>query len=153
MDFGAFFLFIAAAVYAVYVTIRLIACGERELRARLATRLAAVVLFLGFWGVWIYKAYYLNEGLVGACINSNVQEARSLLQKGADPNARWEDGTPSLAFAAEASAGRVSLIQLLLANGASVNSKDTRGRTPLWHAKQQGYEDAVKILSAAGGRD
>ena len=49
-------------------------------------------------------------------------------------------------------AAHTEIVRLLVAAGANVNIADRDGVTPLAHAKQPGYAEMVRILSAAGAR-
>mmetsp|Transcript_73122 Transcript_73122/g.202805 ORF Transcript_73122/g.202805 Transcript_73122/m.202805 type:complete len:362 (-) Transcript_73122:32-1117(-) len=74
---------------------------------------------------------------------------RTLLERGADVDARddWEE-TP-LHFAARA--GSVEVCDLLLNHGAEVNSMDSSDRTPLLAAAHAGAEGTCEYLLGHGG--
>ncbi|KAG3117546.1 hypothetical protein PI125_g3661 [Phytophthora idaei] len=57
---------------------------------------------------------------------------RELLRFGAPVNAKNKAGATALTFAA--AAGHLKACEILLDNGASLNSKDNEGRTPMYHA-------------------
>ncbi|NTU30798.1 ankyrin repeat domain-containing protein [Brevibacillus sp. HB1.1] len=44
------------------------------------------------------------------------------------------------------------MVQLLIDHGADVNIPDSEGKTPLYRAKERGYDEIVQILQKAGAR-
>jgi uncharacterized protein len=44
------------------------------------------------------------------------------------------------------------MVQLLIDHGADVNIPDSDGKTPLYHAKERGYDEIVQILEKAGAK-
>lgn len=79
---------------------------------------------------------YLTEKLVG--YNSPV-DAR-IGDKSSTP---WA-GFTALHFAAKY--GRAEIAEMLLTNGAAINSEDVAGKTPLRHAVREGKLDVVRVL-------
>ena len=79
-----------------------------------------------------------------AARNGKINEAKALLGKGADVNARNFYGRTPLHFASEE--GRNSLIRLLVEKGADVNAQDICKNTPLHLAASSGHVLAVKFL-------
>ncbi|KPN06455.1 ankyrin repeat domain-containing protein [Xanthomonas arboricola] len=67
----------------------------------------------------------------------------ALLDAGADPDARWDNGTTMLGW------GGVATARVLLAHGADPNARDIHGTTPL-HTASTG--EKVRVL-VAGGAD
>ena len=49
-----------------------------------------------------------------------------------------------------AALGKTNIVQILIANGATVNARDSNGRTPLMWASMQGQIEAVRVLLASG---
>jgi ankyrin repeat protein len=67
-----------------------------------------------------------------------------LLERGADANAKTDEGETALMIA---SAKRNSnIVKLLLDKGAEVNAKTTYGKTALWIASDNKHSDVVRIL-------
>jgi ankyrin repeat protein len=52
-----------------------------------------------------------------------------------------------------ASMGDTEKVQTLLAQGADVNAKDSRGCTALMWAKREGHKEIVRILKEAGAKE
>jgi ankyrin repeat protein len=69
-----------------------------------------------------------DTALIHAVSKKRIDQARFLLERGANVNARAKYGTP---LALAAGLGRLDYLQLLLEYGADVNMKDERGNTPL----------------------
>ena len=90
-----------------------------------------------------------------AAIFSHYEIAKLLISKGADVNARNDDGfTPLHQAAYSFSTGpqKIRTIELLIAKGANVNSKGESGGTPLDIANTWGREPAIAILRKHGGK-
>jgi len=68
----------------------------------------------------------------------------TLLEKGANVNAKDKDGTPALMLAAWLQ--NRDVVRLLLEKGADANAKDKYGRTALELADWAGHYDIVEIL-------
>ncbi len=73
---------------------------------------------------------------------------KKLLEKGADPNVRNEEGLTPLHIAAQKGQGKVA--DLLLSYGADVNARDYDGWTPLHWAVFWGKTEVVKVLLSHG---
>ena len=71
-----------------------------------------------------------------------------LLSRGADPNARQDDGTTALHLATRA--GRSRAVEHLLAAGAEADPLDDRGFSPLHSAAELGIIRLVDLLLEAG---
>lgn len=76
---------------------------------------------------------------------------RLLVSRGADPNARNQDGATALCWAAQ-SDGLHGLVAALVESGADVNIGDEEGNAPLSHATQHGARKNAEFLKAKGGR-
>lgn len=96
----------------------------------------------------------LNEQLLAAARKGDPALARTLLEKGADVNAKTRYGATPLSYACDR--GSVELVKLLIEKGANVDVKDTfYGATPIIWAAQKGHAEVVKVLLEKGakGRD
>lgn len=78
----------------------------------------------------------------------SVETIKLLLKKGADLNAKDNDGWHPLQLAAKR--GDVEIVRLLLENGAKVNATNDYGATALESAAYRGYVDIVKLLVENG---
>ena len=77
--------------------------------------------------------------------SENIDLARLLISKGATAEKTNRDLQTPLFFAVSR-----NMIQLLIDNGCLVNSRDTRGQTPLHRAVVQGQTDVVDALLSFG---
>ncbi len=77
-------------------------------------------------------------------IAATKEIAELLISKGADVNAKNENGQTPLFDAAVA--GHKEIVELLIANGANVNAKNDYGTTPLHNSKKE----IVELLIAKG---
>jgi len=75
---------------------------------------------------------------------------RLLLENGANPNIRADDGTTPLHAASYC--GNLDVVRLLLKSGADVEPDDVKGRTPLQTASEGGHHEVAKLLLDHGGR-
>ena len=91
--------------------------------------------------------------LLGAVSYGKVDVAKSLLEKGANVNERDPDGNTPLMIAA---AGNeylpypVPLVQVLIDARASLEARDSKGRTALHRAAAEGKTDVVGLLADSG---
>jgi ankyrin repeat protein len=73
----------------------------------------------------------------------------ALIDAGANVNAKYDDGSTALIYAAQH--GYARCVQVLAAHGANVNAKDNDGETALRLAF--GNPKVVAILKAAGAKE
>ncbi len=91
----------------------------------------------------------IEESLLDAAKNGDVEVVRTLLASGADPNEAAGDGMTALHWAAERGHAHVTL--LLLSGGADVEAKTRVGNyTPLHLASRRGSSSIARALLEAG---
>lgn len=90
-----------------------------------------------------------DQKLVKATLAGDIEGVKTALHKGADANARADNGWFSLACAARG--GHVDIVRLLLDAGADIHARPNQNSWyALDHAALQGHADVVVILLAAG---
>ncbi len=70
-----------------------------------------------------------------------------LLDRGADPNAKLNNGMTTLTLAV--ALGQTKSVKVLLAGGADVNEKMEKGMTVLMLAVREGHKEIVQLLKEA----
>lgn len=90
----------------------------------------------------------LDEALRRAAWADDVERARDLVAQGADVNAK--DSTQQSAYLVATSEGYLDLLRLTLANGATVDDKDSWNGTGLIRAAERGHALVVGELLQAG---
>lgn len=98
------------------------------------------------------RADDLNEELLAAVRQNNVEAVKALLAKGASVNAKSSYGQTPLFFAADR--GNLEIAKILLDKGVDVNAKDTFYNTTAvaWAANKQRVE-MVRLLLEKGASD
>jgi hypothetical protein len=87
--------------------------------------------------------------IIEAAEQGDLAKVRALLAEGANPDTRHREwGFTALHSAA--GTGNVELVELLLENGANVNTPDVTGATPLHEAAKRGHLKAAELLLAHG---
>jgi uncharacterized protein len=86
----------------------------------------------------------LNRDLIDAAWKNNVKAARTLIEAGADVNAK--DASEQSTFLIAASEGYLELLELTLDSGAKVGSLDSYRGTALIRAAERGHADIVGRL-------
>lgn len=94
-----------------------------------------------------------NEGrtaLLWAAATGKVSLAKQLISfnplKGANIRATNNRGKTALHLAVDCKSNRSAMVELLLQNGADVQSRSDGGWTPLHNAAEKGYEDVTSLL-------
>jgi uncharacterized protein len=90
----------------------------------------------------------LDQQMVEAAFICDLKRVRTLLSRGADPNARDADGRTPI-FSAVLG-GSVGLLGLLLETKADVNARDEHGATALHIAAQEVLPEAATLLIGRG---
>ena len=90
----------------------------------------------------------LDQQMAQAAFVCDLIRVRTLLARGADPDARDEDGRTPL-FSAVLG-GSVALLGLLLESKADVNARDSRGATALHVAAEEVLPEAATLLIGRG---
>ena len=98
---------------------------------------------------------YNGTGLIRAAHRGHVEVIRELLRTEMNVNHVNRLGWTALLEAIILGDGgprHTETVALLVAGGADVNLADSRGVSPLGHARQRGYREIAAILEAAGAR-
>ena len=91
----------------------------------------------------------LNDQLWEAARKGDAVAVKSLLDKGADVNARFRYGATALSYASDK--GHTEVVKILLERGADVNVRDTFYQsTPLEWAVSKGHTAIIKALLDKG---
>lgn len=90
-----------------------------------------------------------DKRLIRAAGDGDLELVRTLLESGADPNAK-EDGNFTALICA-AARGHVRVVETLLESGANLRAKTKRGRTAADIAIQEGQVEVIHLLRAAEG--
>jgi ankyrin repeat protein len=91
----------------------------------------------------------IEDDLLKAASNGEIEKVRSLLNKGAKVNAKDKDGVTALMWASEK--GQTEIVNILLSKGAEVNARENNsGMTALMVAAAEGHTAIVEALLAKG---
>ncbi len=91
-----------------------------------------------------------NPPLHVAIIIGNVEAARLLLDRGADPNLGDNENSNALHLAACGESREI--LDLILSRGVDINSKDDNGMTAVLFAGSRGRFELVRYLASKGGK-
>lgn len=86
--------------------------------------------------------------IISAAFNGDEATVRRLLDQGADPSEKQDNGVTGLHGAARG--GHENVVQLLLERGADASAQDQRGSCALHLAAQNKHERVVKLLLRQG---
>ena len=91
----------------------------------------------------------LDDQLIKAIQNNDLERCKTLISDGADVNAKndWHEQTP---LHNAAYYGHLKIAELLIKKGAKVNAKDSDGWTPLHKAAYKGHLEVAKLLIEKG---
>jgi hypothetical protein len=151
-EFFGFFL--AMGLLAACLVLILLALLPRRLRVRKFALLSIVpVAGMFLLMVWhLRQQFFLNEPMASAASAGNIDEVRSLLERGASPDS-WGVDCIETALVGAAGGGHTEIVQLLLDQGANPNLADYRGRTALALARGNGHKEIERALLKAGAKE
>ena len=112
--------------------------------ARLNMRLSGVPLLVACSLSVLFSQSYLDQDLLKMAREGQDALVRTLLNSGADINARDESGRTALMLAALG--GHVATVTSLLDAGADVEAKDDDGKTAHGLASEKGQNEIVQVL-------
>ena len=94
-----------------------------------------------------YKKEGLNTLLIEAAVAGNIENVKSLLKRGADVDARNENGSTAMMLAAWS--GHLDTVKYLVERGADPSLKNNNGETATMLAIKNGYKDIADYLNSA----
>ena len=86
--------------------------------------------------------------LTKAATEGYLKTAKLLIDKGAEVDARTNEGTSALMVAS--SGGYTKIVELLVNAGANAKIKNNMGYTAEMYAKEKGYTNIVQMLNKVG---
>ena len=89
-----------------------------------------------------------GKALIDAAMDGNFEKVKLLIEKGADIDAKDNDGVTALMYVSRA--GDLEIAKYLVENGADVNAKDKEGWSVLMEASYEGHLKVVKYLIENG---
>jgi quinoprotein dehydrogenase-associated probable ABC transporter substrate-binding protein len=98
---------------------------------------------------WLKDGADLNVELANAVNAHSEERVRLLLDRGADPNMRDNQGYAPIHHAARNR--YASLVALLADRGADVNARDSDGFTALLHAINRNHVPTIEMIAKKGG--
>jgi len=98
--------------------------------------------------VWSILVNAIEPNLIDAARKSNLDQLRSLLESGSDPNVRQADGATALHWSVHK--GDLESVNLLLEANANVNATNRMGASPLFLAARNGDSVLLEKLLIRG---
>ena len=90
-----------------------------------------------------------GKALIDAAMDGNFEKVKLLIEKGADIDAKDNDGVTALMYVSRA--GDLEIAKYLVENGTDINAKDSDwGYTALIYAAEHGNLEIVKYLVEKG---
>ncbi len=111
-------------------------------------KLAVVFLVMVIGTVFVAGCSDKEKAIGAAVANGDTAEAQSLLDQGADPNSKTDNGKTLLMLAAYL--GHTDIAKLLIDKGADVNAKDQDGKRALMYAAEKNNLEIGKLLLEKG---
>ena len=93
-----------------------------------------------------------HSSLIETIVQNDISNMKLLLKAGADANSH-DEGTKYSVLHYASARGNIRAISVLIENGADINVKDARGKTPLYVARQTHQYEAEELLLSLGARD
>ncbi len=90
----------------------------------------------------------LEKKLLKAVKEGDCEEAEKYVKKGANVNAKCDEGVTALMWASYG--GHLNTAKLLIENGADVNAKNKAGYNALMLARAMGYTEISRLLKEHG---
>jgi ankyrin repeat protein len=90
------------------------------------------------------------KSLLDAVYEGDLQRVKSVLDQGADVNAKDIDGWTALMYASLN--GYADIVKYLIDHGADINVKNKYGETALLLASKHDYQDIVALLESHGAK-
>jgi ankyrin repeat protein len=99
--------------------------------------------------IFSLSAFASAEPLNGAAKDGDLDEAKRLIEEGANIEAKDVSGSTPLYNALDQ--GNKEIVKFLILKGANVNAVMINGKTPLAQAEMSGVKDTVELLIKHGG--
>ncbi len=93
------------------------------------------------------RLYDFKSTIHQAADAGDLAKVKAFIQEGIDVNTKVHGSTP---LHCAVRYGHKEVAELLIAKGADVNAKDTRGRTPMHCAARYGHKEVAELLIAKG---
>jgi ankyrin repeat protein len=121
---------------------------KKEGAMRMRVMLQTALFFVAALYAGSASAGDLDKGFARAVAEGDIQLLKTLIDQGADVNAKNKEGETALMVASLE--GRLDVAKLLVEKGADVNAKDSVGANALHYAAMGGSLDVIKYLVMKG---